>query len=150
MAHILSLAEIEEVSDITEKEVPIEEWGGSVIVRSISYRGMRDITKAVANGEDEEDIDSDELQKWILIKGMVEPQIDEAAYERLIDKSSSAVMKILTAITGSTKLGEAAVVEAEKKFPAETVGDVPVQPSGESGEDSSRVVDGTFGAVGAQ
>ena len=150
MAHILSIEEIIEAKDVTEKSVEVPQWGGSVVVKSISHRVMRQIRKSLAAESDiesEDDVDEEELEKWIFIKGMVQPTVTEADYERMLEKSTGAMQTILSAILGSSKVGESAIKEAEKNFPAEPVGDVPVQSGGESLDDGGAPVDGTFGAV---
>jgi hypothetical protein len=144
MTRILSLEQIMESDDITEKPVEIPQWGGSVIVRSLSHRVMREIKRSIADRqsvESEEDIDEDELEKWIFIKGMVEPVISEDQYEQLLDKSTGAIQKILSEILGSSKSGEKAITEAEKSLSDESERDVSVLVSGEPVDDSGDTVD---------
>jgi hypothetical protein len=137
--NILDIRSIIEAQDVTEKVLPIPEWGGAVRVKSISHRTMRDIKKALEQEhtiDGETDVPEDELEKWILIKGMVEPQISEEEYELLLDKSYGAIQKVLMGIMGSSKLGEKAVKEAERQFPAEPERVHSVQPGGTVGDDS--------------
>lgn len=117
---ILSFAEIMEADDITEQELPIPEWGGSVVVRSLSHRTMQKIRNEVSEKAGDGEPDEGEIEKWILIKGLVQPQITEEEYEHLMDKSYSAVMKIQTAILGRSKTKETAAKEEEKNFPSES------------------------------
>lgn len=138
---VLSLEEIMAVDDITEKQVEIPEWGGSVIVKSISHRDMRAISKS-AGGDEDEEISEEEIEKWVFIKGMVQPQVDEAAYEKLIDKSTGAISKILTEILGRSKSGDEATKKAEKSISTEPAGVLPVQSGGIVGDDGSATVDG--------
>jgi hypothetical protein len=111
---ILSMAEIMEAQDITEQTVPVPEWGGSVKVRSISHRTMKNIRKKVAAQSGTDEPSEDDVEKYILIEGMIEPKIDEDEYEQLLEKSSGAVMKILTAIMSSSKSEDKSVKEQEK------------------------------------
>lgn len=136
---ILSLAEIMEADDVTEKTVPVPEWGGEVIVKSLSHRAMREIRKSLSVEGEDDDVDENELEKWVFVKGMVSPTVTPEEYERLMDKSTGAIQKVLTAILGSSKMGEEAVKDAEKSVSAESVGDVPVQPLGESGNDGGTI-----------
>lgn len=117
---ILSMNEIMAADDITEQEVPIPEWGGSVVVRSISHRVMRDIRSDVAKRYGEEEPPDDEIDKWIIIKGMVNPTVSEEDYEHLVEKSYSAIMKIQKAILGNSNGNKESVKEEEKNFPSES------------------------------
>lgn len=117
---ILSFAEIMEADDITEQEVEVPEWSGSVVVRSISHRTMQKIRQEVSEKSGDSEPDDGEVEKWILIKGLVQPSITEEEYEHLMDKSYSAVMKIQTAILGASKTKENASKEEEKNFPPES------------------------------
>lgn len=142
--NILSVEEIMDAADTSERVVEIPEWNGSVIVKSLSHRDMRSIKKSIAatHGiEDEDDIDEDELEKWITIRGLVQPKINEAIYEQMLDKSSGAMMKIVTSIFRSTKSEEKAITEAEKSVPVQSGGDVPVSTGGESGNHSGDPLD---------
>lgn len=114
---ILSVAEIMAAEDVTTQEVPVEEWGGSVMCRSISHRTMRNIKEKVRKNNSDDEIHEDEIEKWVFIEGMVEPKITEEEYEHLLDKSTSAINKILKAIMGSTKADDKAVKEQEKSIP---------------------------------
>lgn len=145
---ILSIQQIMQAKDVTEKTVSVPEWGGEVVVRSISHRTMRDIKKQLAAESGTDDVSEDELEKWILIKGMVEPEVSPEEYEHIIDRSTSAVTTILTSILGSSKATDNAIKEAEKSFPDEPVGVLPVSTGGTVGEDSRRVADGI--AAGTQ
>lgn len=146
---ILNIQQIMEAKDITESEVEVEEWGGSVVVRSISHRDMRAIKIMVAGkgAVDADDVNEDDIEKWVLIKGLVDPTITEEEYEHLANKSFSAIQKILSAILGKSKTGDKAVTEAEKQFPAEPERVLPVPVGGETAQDGSRTSDRGEGAA---
>lgn len=115
---MLNLTEIMEAEDVTEKDVEVSEWGGTVRVRSLSHRTMRKIKKDIAAQGEEATEDALEIQ--LLVKGMVEPSVSVEEAEHLMDKSSSAIMKILNAILGQSKAGEKSVKEEEKNFRPES------------------------------
>lgn len=112
--NILSVEAILEVSDVTEKTVPIPEWNGAVVVKSITKREMTAIKNSAKN--DSGDLDEDLFEKYITIAGLVKPQIDEAVYERLLDKSFSAMTKITQAILGTSNVTKEALKTEEKNF----------------------------------
>jgi hypothetical protein len=105
---------------------------------------MRAIKKTIATSEgtDEDDISEDDLEKWIFIKGMVSPEVDESAYESLLDKSTGAMMKVLASIMGSSKSDEGAIKEAEKSISPGSERVLPLPISGESRDDSGETPDG--------
>lgn len=116
---ILTFNNIMEAPDITEKTVPIPEWGGDVIVRSISYRQMEAIKKLAQDGDSSSLLEGSEVEQMLLVKGMVEPTVDEEQAKLLMEKSASAVMKVLGEIMGRSNAGENAVKEEEKSLPSE-------------------------------
>lgn len=122
--NILSFDNIIEAEDITETTVPIPEWNGSVVVRSLSYRKMGKLKKTVADkqGKTTDDLLDDDVdyEKAILVAGLVSPVVSEEQADKLMDKSASAVMKIISGIMGSSKNSKEALVEEEKKFPDTT------------------------------
>jgi hypothetical protein len=124
MAGILSFENIMEAEDITEKTVPVPEWGGDVRVKSISYRRMGKLKASVAESQNkspDEVKDNDvEMEKAILVAGMVEPEVDEEKADALMDKNAKAVMTVISAIMGSSKNTEKAITEEEKQFPSDS------------------------------
>ncbi len=113
---MLTFQNIMEADDITEKVVPIPEWGGDVKIKSISHRKMREIKSAA--GED--DIDEDFIEKQIILKGLVEPALTIEEVEMLFDKNTKAVTTILNSILGNSKEKKDAVKEEEKSIPDAT------------------------------
>lgn len=113
---ILTFENIMEADDITEKEVPVPEWGGSVVVRSITHRQMNDIKNA-AKGEE---VDDDFVQRQVILKGLVQPRLTEEQVEKLWDKNTRPVMTILNEVLGQSKTGDRAVKEEEKSIPPAT------------------------------
>lgn len=119
---ILTFENIIEADDITETEVPVPEWGGSVVVRSISYRKMGRLKKKVAEAKGDVEISDDdsEYEKELLVAGLVNPTIDIDQAELLMDKSAGAVMKVLSAVMKTSKEEKDSVKDAEKSVPAES------------------------------
>lgn len=111
---ILTKQQIKDVEDITQEEISVPEWGGEVVIRSISKRQMRDMKKRIRNKDGE--VDEDELEKEIFLSGVVDPQFDREDYEWLLDKSMSAMNNVTQAILGASKEDEGAVKDAEKQF----------------------------------
>lgn len=115
---ILTLAEIAEVEDITEETVPVPQWGGGVVVRSITHRQMNAL-RAESAADPEGGSDEEKLQKYLLKHAMVQPNITTMEeVEILWGKSSAAIVTILQAIMANSKLNmKVAVKESERQFP---------------------------------
>lgn len=111
---ILSIQEIKDAQDITETTIPVSEWGGEVIVRSVSKRQMKDLKNTCKNTDGE--LDDDKVEKALFIHGMINPVVSDEDYEWMQDKSASAMTKVLKAILGASNLEDTSVKEEEKKF----------------------------------
>lgn len=111
---ILSLDAIREAKDVTETTVPVSEWGGDIVVRSVTKRQMKDIKNSSkdSNGE----LDDDEVEKQLFIAGVLDPHVSEEDYEWMQDKSASAMTKVLKAILGVSNMDEKSTKEEEKTF----------------------------------
>lgn len=115
---ILTIAEIAEVDDITEEYVPVPQWHGGVMIRSITHRQMNAL-RSESSQDNEGGSDEEKLQKYLLKHALIQPNIttmDEV--EILWGKSTAAVVTILTAIMKNSKLNmKVAVKEGERQFP---------------------------------
>lgn len=119
---ILTMQNIMEAQDITETTVPVPEWDGEVVVRSVSYRKISSIKDAVSESQGGKKVSTNdvEVEKAILQSGMVNPEISMEQADALMDKSASAVMKVLTAIMGTSKTeGDDDVTKEEKSISPE-------------------------------
>jgi len=127
----LTIAEIRAVNDITEEEFPVEEWGGTVLLRSPKARQIIDMVKSsgqgamsIENGKAKsDDIDFDVMMSDLIKMTVVDPPIDDEGYEILMEKSAGPVMEIFSKIQEIAKLDRIsggkkidAVKEEEKQF----------------------------------
>lgn len=114
---ILTKDEIRDIKDITEKVVSVPEWGGEVKVRSITQRQMNQIKNSAKQAsENDESIDEDTVNWNIFKEGVVEPAFDDDDRAWLMEKSSSAFMRVLKEILLSSKLNDKALKVEEKQF----------------------------------
>lgn len=117
---ILTFQNIMDAQDITEETIPVPQWGGEVVVRSVSYRKMEKIKQlATEGGDTKELLEGSEVEQLLIVEGMVDPTVDKEQAKLLMEKSASAVMKVLSGIMGSSKQDEEdkAMKEEEKSFP---------------------------------
>lgn len=118
---ILTVANIMEAEDITETTVPVPEWNGEVVVRSVSYRKMGKIKAEISKERGGAKVSEDdvEVEKNLLVAGLVDPKISIEEADLLMEKSASSIITLLTAIMKNSKAsGDEAVKEAEKSVSA--------------------------------
>lgn len=128
----LTIAEIRMANDITEEPYYVEEWEGEVLLRSPSARKLIGMIKdsgqgklTVDNGQASTDeVDFDVMLEELVKMSVVDPVIDEEAYQMILDKSAGALFGIFGEIRKIAKLDRLgndgkkvdAVKEEEKRF----------------------------------
>lgn len=92
---VADLASILSVNDKTEDWVKIPEWKMQVKVKSITKADQVKLRKqSMVRGE----VDPVQMERLIFIYGLAEPKIEAEHLDRLFDKQSGAVDRILNAI----------------------------------------------------
>lgn len=89
------LASILSVNDKAEEWVPIPEWKMRVKVTSISKADQVKLRKqALVRGQ----VDTTRMEQLLFVYGLAEPKITSEHIDRLFEKQSGAVDRILNAI----------------------------------------------------
>jgi hypothetical protein len=109
----LSTDDILKSTGLIEKEVEVEQWGGSVMIREFSKGRQQQIRKEASVSDE---IDVDKLELLMFIHGVIDPVFSEQDYYALREKSAMAIDKVLKEIMAISGLGEKDIKEAEKKF----------------------------------
>jgi len=129
----LTLLDIERAKDITEEPFFVEEWEGEILLRSPSARKLIAMIKDSGQGQlsidssgkaSTSDVEFDVMLRELVMMSVVDPVIDEAAYEMILDKSGGALFGIFGKIREIAKLDRIgsngkkidAVKEEEKTF----------------------------------
>ena len=113
---LLSIDDILKCPDLEERTVDVPEWGGQVKVKGFSKATQQQMRKeATYDGE----IDSDRLEMFMFIYGVIEPKCDKSHYEQLREKSAGAIDKIVKEIMSVSGMDEQTVKKAEKSFRSE-------------------------------
>lgn len=119
MANILTFEQILATDDRQTVTVPVPEWGGDVVVRSLTRAEHRKAVNAATDKEGK--ADSAKLERLLVGLALVEPKITALQYDQLAQtKSSGALQRIVDAIVKLSGSGEDAVAEAEAEFPDES------------------------------
>jgi hypothetical protein len=126
----LTAAQIRSAADSSEELVPVPEWGGAVLVRSLTLddaAGLAD--RAGPDGE----MDSQLLAKLTLIAAC--PDLDESAVEWLGKKNPAALKRLFEAVKRLQGISAEEVAIAAATFPDAARAVVRAQVGGEAGPD---------------
>lgn len=97
----LSREQILGAKDITQEEVFVKEWGGSVLVQSLSGAKRAAILKVAMS--DKGKIDTGKLYPLLMVEGVAEPKFEKADVDALNEKNSGAletVCKVVMRLSG--------------------------------------------------
>lgn len=117
---MLTVVQIKECLDLREEVVRIPEWKGEngktgeVKVRSHTKRQGMQIRKASTDGSGLLDLDL--YERNLLKECVIEPALDDAGVEVLLNKNETAVRRILRAINRVTGTSQEAADEEDKSF----------------------------------
>jgi hypothetical protein len=109
----LTVSDILAASDITEEEVEVPEWGGSVRIRGftkVRQQELRRMATDPRNGK----IDGEKLEMQIFIYGVIDPKFEPVQQTELKEKSAGALDRVLKRILAISGMSEDAVEEAVK------------------------------------
>ena len=109
----LSTEDILKNSILIEKEVPIPQWGGSVVIKEFSKAKQQQIRKEATMLNE---IDTDKMELLMFIHGVIDPVFSEQDYYALREKSAMAIDVVLKEIMEISGLNEAVIKEKEKQF----------------------------------
>jgi hypothetical protein len=114
-AKILSLDDIMAASDLEEKTIDIEEWGGSMKIRALS-RG--EVKSAYRRGTDSKtgDIDADAIESMLVCWASVDPKLTPPDFTKLAKKNAAPVAKLIDAILGLSGVDAGALARAKSNF----------------------------------
>lgn len=109
----LSREDILNAKDIVQEEVYVKEWGGGVLVQSLSGQARSELFNYAMN--DKGKLDTMKLYPAMMVSGVIEPEFSRADAEAILSKSASALEKVCQAIMRLSGIGEDDVIdEAEK------------------------------------
>lgn len=112
---ILTAQQILDCNDLTERLLPVPEWGGDVRLRAFTKAQEQDIRNAAkVAGE----IDTDRLEVLMVVYGLAEPSFTVAQAELLRQKSAKAFDRVFRAILELNSMEDGAVEKAVDRFPS--------------------------------
>lgn len=112
----LSVSDILACKDLEEREVPVPEWGGAVLIRSFSKRRQQELRKLSVGADGE--MDSEKLELLLFTEGVVDPEFTSEHWEALREKSAGVMDRVIKEIMQVSGMTVEAEKAAEKRFPA--------------------------------
>jgi len=108
----LSRDAILNAKDITQEEVEVKEWGGTVLVKALSGKKRSDIMESCMN--DKGKMDLNKLYPALMVTGCLEPEFKRADAEALNEKNSGAIEKVCKVISRLSGINQDDVEGAKK------------------------------------
>jgi len=108
----LTREQILSIKDVQEEEVYIEQWGGSVLVRSLSGNERNRILNICMNKKGK--MDSSKLYPLLIVAGCVDPAFSKEDIDALNNKNAGALEKLAKVIMKLSGLGPEDLEEDEE------------------------------------
>lgn len=124
---VLSADDLLAKQTLREEYVDVPEWGARVKVRELSMGTYQRVQEKATDARGS--LDESKLQAYLVIAGIVEPDLGDDAYEWVRDQSMRAVNRVLEKVMSLSGIGLGALEDAEAMFPEET-GDNVALPAG--------------------
>lgn len=112
---------------LREEYVDVPEWGCRVKVRELSMGVYQEVHEKATDARGA--LDEQKLQAYLVLAGIVEPDIGDDAYEWVRGQSMRAVNRVLERVMALSGIGLGAIEDAEAMFP-EAAGDDMAIPVG--------------------
>lgn len=132
----LTINQIVERSKVDTEEFEVPEWStddepGTVLLRGVSKRNQQQIWKvASSDGSGTPDtMNTEVLNRLLLMHGMVDPVVDEAAYEQLQDGYAGTLDRIVLKIMKLSRFSDADLKTVQRKFPVRAGDEIPFPTS---------------------
>jgi hypothetical protein len=93
---ILSISDILAANDVLTKEVYIKEWGGHVVITAFTKAQQQAMRREATTPQGK--LDSDALEKLMVLHGLREPLLSKDDVEALWQKNTAVVDEVLKAI----------------------------------------------------
>lgn len=119
---VLSADDLLAKQTLREEYVDVPEWGARVKVRELSMGTYQRVQEKATDARGS--LDESKLQAYLVIAGIVEPDLGDDAYEWVRDQSMRAVNRVLEKVMSLSGIGLGALEDAEAMFPEEAGNDV--------------------------
>jgi len=122
---VLGAEELLAKKSLREEYVEVPEWGSRVKVRELSMGTYQSVQEKATDSRGS--LDETKLQAYLVIAGIVEPELGDDAYEWVRGQSMRAVNRVLEKVMQLSGIGLGALEDAEAMFPEEAGDDLALQ-----------------------
>lgn len=119
---VLSADDLLAKQTLREEYVDVPEWGARVKVREMSMGTYQQVQEKATDSRGM--LDESKLQAYLVIAGIVEPELGDDAYEWVRGQSMRAINRVLERVMALSGIGLGALEDAEAMFPEEAGDDV--------------------------
>jgi hypothetical protein len=119
---VLSAEDLLAKQTLREEYVEVPEWGARVKVRELSMGTYQQVQEKATDARGT--LDETKLQAYLVIAGIVEPELTDDAYEWVRGQSMRAVNRVLEKVMQLSGIGLGALEDAEAMFPQATGDDM--------------------------
>jgi len=119
---VLSAEDLLAKQTLREEYVEVPEWGARVKVRELSMGTYQQVQEKATDARGT--LDETKLQAYLVIAGIVEPELTDDAYEWVRGQSMRAVNRVLEKVMQLSGIGLGALEDAEAMFPEEAGDDM--------------------------
>lgn len=123
---IISADDLLAKQTLREEYVDVPEWEARVKVRELSMGTYQQVQEKATDARG--NLDEAKLQAFLVLAGIVEPELGDDAYEWIRQQSMRAVNRVLERVMALSGIGVTALEDAEAMFPEATGNDVEVPP----------------------
>ena len=113
---ILDFDDILDADDTAEENFYVKEWGGSIVIKGIT-KSEFDHLRRMARNKQNRGRSNYIIEREVLLAGVVQPRLDAARFNRLQEKSSGAILRIMNKILDKSGLADEAENKREQRFP---------------------------------
>lgn len=124
---ILSAEDLLTKQTLREEWVDVPEWGARVKVRELSMAAYQQVQEKATDARG--NLTETKLQTYLVIAGIVEPELGEDAYEWVRGQSMRAINRVLDRVMSLSGIGISALEDAEAMFLEEAGDNVAIPDS---------------------
>ncbi len=102
---VLSRERLLAADDTLTETVDVPEWGGSVVLRSLTLAQAKKVRRYIADNRDNAEVDDLDIAMVVLIEGMVDPQLDAGDVVALSGKQTSVITRLSRKVIDLSRMG---------------------------------------------
>jgi hypothetical protein len=115
---VLSVEDLLQKQTLREEWIDVPEWDSRVKVRELSMAAYQEVQQKATDARG--NLDETKLQTYLVIAGIVEPELGDDGYEWVRSQSMRAINRVLDRVMALSGIGISALEDAEATFLEET------------------------------